>query len=270
MSRAYTTTSRMMKTTTEPRDFAIVVGDGGDTATQLKPPSTPYSPYYSINGSGDFLPPLPTRSAKSRNYTRSPQTDLTQVRRREEHPRPLLPTKTIPLPALADIPISVNPVLSYTPSKIMLEYDLSLPPSTANLPLITKTHVGHRDWRRQPAMDPSTVGSMTIRVPGLQRLVVVFPATLNSAFVTVNDVLIAVHRAVQASDIELHSGLGLEYGQRSIPGSSPIILPPWPACEYTTMANQERGIGDHWWAGLYPCQEERDVWVLRTRRVSNR
>jgi hypothetical protein len=112
---------------------------------------------------------------------------------------------------------------------------------------------------------------MTIRVPGLERLVVVFPATLDSAVVTVDDVLIAVHRAVQASAIELHSRGGTKYGQRSILGSSPRILAPSPAYEHTTMANQERGGGDHhWWAGLYPCQKERDVWVLRTRRISNR
>jgi hypothetical protein len=191
MSRAHTTTSRMMMTSAEHHDVVVVVGC--DAA--IEPPSTPYSPYYSINGSGDFLPPPAMQSATIQSYTGSRQTDLTHAGRREEHPPRLLPTKTIPLPALADIPISVNPVLSYTPSKIVLEYELSLPPSTARLPPTTKTHVGRWDWRRQPAMDPSTVGSMTIRVPGLERLVVVFPATLESTVITVDDVLIAVHRA---------------------------------------------------------------------------
>jgi len=266
MSRAYTTTSQMMMTNTAHQDVLVVVGH--DAAT--RPPSTPYSPYYPINGSSGFLPPPPMQSATGQSYKGSRQTDLIQARRREEHPPPLLPTKMIPLPALADIPISVNPVLSYTPSKVVLEYELSLPPSTARLPPTTKTHVSHWDWRRQPAMDPGTVGSMTIRVPGLERLVVVFPATLDSTVVTVDDVLIAVHRAVRASAMELHRGFGTKYGQRSIPGSSPMILAPWPAYGHSTMANQERDGGGLRWAGLYPCQKERDVWILCTRRVSNR
>ena len=118
-------------------------------------------------------------------------------------------------------------------------------------------------------MDPNTVGSMTIKVPGLERLVVVFPATLDNAVVTVDDVLIAMHRAVQASVMELHSEFGTKYGQRSALESSPRILAPWLAYEHVTIANQEWGGRDHLWAGLYPCQEERDVWVLGTRRVGD-
>jgi hypothetical protein len=41
-------------------------------------------------------------------------------------------------------------------------------------------------------MNPRTVGSMPIVVPGLERVIVVFPATLDSAVVTVGDVLVAV------------------------------------------------------------------------------
>ena len=266
MSRAYTTTSRTTVTSAEHQDVVVVVGR--DAAT--RPPLTPYNPYNPVNGSSDFLPAPPMQSATIQSYTRSRRTDLTHARRRDERPPPLLPTKTVPLPALADISISVNPVLSYTPSKIVLEYELSLPPSTARLLPITKIHVGHWDWRRQPAMNPSTVGSMTIRVPGWERPVVVFPTTLDTAVVTVDDVLIAVHRAVQASAMELHGGFGTKYGQRSIPGSSPMILASCPAYEPSTMVNQDRGGGGYLWAGLYPCQKERDVWVLRTRRVSNR
>ena len=266
MSRAYTTTSRTTMTSAEHQDVVVVVGR--DAAT--RPPLTPYSPYNPVNGSSDFLSTPPMQSATIQSYTGSRRTDLTHARHREEHPPPLLPTKTVPLPALADIPISVNPVLSYTSSNIVLEYELRLPPSTAHLPPITKIHASHWDWRRQPAMNPSTVGSMTIRVPGLERLVVVFPATLDSAVVTVDDVLIAVHRAVQASAMELRREFGTKYGQINRPGSSPLILASCPAYEHSTMANQDRGGGGYLWAGLYPCQKERDVWVLRTRRVSNR
>ena len=52
-------------------------------------------------------------------------------------------------------------------------------------------------------MNPSTVGSMAIVVPGLNMVIVVFPATLDSAVVTVGDVPVALYRAVQESVIEL-------------------------------------------------------------------
>ena len=52
-------------------------------------------------------------------------------------------------------------------------------------------------------MNPSTVGSMAIVVPGLKMVIVVFPATLDSAVVIVGDVPVAVYRAVQESIIEL-------------------------------------------------------------------
>ena len=259
MSRAYTTTSQMTRTAAEHHHLVVVVARDG-------PPSTPYHP---VNGSENFLS-TPTKLETGQSYVGRRQTDLTQARRREERPPPLLPIQTIPLPALADIPISVNPVLSYTPSKIVLEYNLDLPPSTARLLPSTKVHIGRREWRQQPAMDPSTVGSMTIKVPGLERLVVVFPSTLYSAVVTVDDVLIAVHHAVQASGIGPRVGFGTKYGQRTILGSSPMSLAPRVAYEHSTIATRERGGGDHWWAGLYPCQKERDVWILRTRRISNR
>jgi hypothetical protein len=84
-------------------------------------------------------------------------------------------------------------------------------------------------------MNPSAVGSKTIRMLGLERLVVVFPAILESAVVTVDDVLITVHRAVQASAMErIWHEIWLEKatGVESIdPSSLPNIhttTPSWP------------------------------------------
>jgi len=45
---------------------------------------------------------------------------------------------------------------------------------------------------------------MKIVVPGLEGVVVVFPTTLDNAVVTVSDVIVAVHRAVQQSAFEHH------------------------------------------------------------------
>jgi len=189
---------------------------------------------------------------------------LAHRQRHAEHPplpQPLLRIRTIPLPALADVPIYVNPLLSYHPFKVALEYDLRLPPITAYLPPTAKAHSSHRDWRQQAAMNPSTVGSMTIIVPGFERVVVVFPATPDDV-VKVGDVLVAVYCAMQESDMEHYGEFGIICG-----------VPPSCQDDVTTNAYtpaREELAEDHLWAGLYPSQNERDVWVLRTRRVDRR
>ena len=117
-------------------------------------------------------------------------------------------------------------------------------------------------------MNPSTIGSMTMVVPGLERVVVVFPTTLDSDVVTVGDVLVAVYCAVQESAFEHHTEFG---AKRGVEGRK--NLPAWGPADLTanayTLAIEELG-EDHWWAGLYPCQNERDIWVLRTRTIDHR
>jgi hypothetical protein len=201
--------------------------------------------------------------AQRRAYLGHPQ-------HRAEHPPqpPSLRTKTIPLPALANVPISVNPLLAYNPSKVTLEYDLRLPPITAHLPPTAKAHASHLDWKQQPALNPSTVGSMPIIVPGLERAVVVFPTTLDSAVITIGDVLVAVYRAVQESAFEHHGEFGARRaieGRKNFPASGPVDRTA-NAFARTIEELDE----DHWWAGLYPCHNERDIWILRTRRINPR
>jgi len=198
---------------------------------------------------------------QQRPYLAHPQRHLKQ----SMQPPPMLYPKTIPLPALADVPIYVNPLLSYNPCKVALEYDLRLPPITAHLPPTTM-HVGQQDWRRQPAMNPSTVGSMAVVVPGLGRLIVVFPALLDSSVVTVGDVLVAVYRAVEQSGIEHHGKVSARPGADGRKGWSASGQARFQGNTNTSIAIEELG-EDHWWAGLHPCPRERDVWVLRTRRV---
>ena len=109
---------------------------------------------------------------------------------------------------------------------------------------------------------------MTIFVPGLERVVVAFPATLDSDVVTVGDVLVALYRAMQESAIEHHGRFGVKRsveGRRNFRASGQADL-----TENTyTPAIEELG-EDHWWAGLYPCPSERDIWILRTRRIDHR
>lgn len=110
---------------------------------------------------------------------------------------------------------------------------------------------------------------MTIVVPGLGRVIVVFPATLDSSVVTVGDVLVAVYRTVQESGTAHHEDRGVKYGVEG--------WGDWPAsrqAELSVNANTAMVIEEfgeyHWWAGLHPCPRERDVWVLSTRRVDYR
>jgi len=59
-------------------------------------------------------------------------------------------------------------------------------------------------------MNPSMVGSMMIVVPGVERVVIVFPAMLDGAEVPVGDVLrvVAVHRPVREWASERHDDSG--------------------------------------------------------------
>ena len=112
-------------------------------------------------------------------------------------------------------------------------------------------------------MNPSMVGSMTIVVPGLERVIVAFPATLDSDVVIVCDVLVAVYRAMQESAFEHRGGFGAKRGiegRRNLLASAQADL----MANTYTPAIEELG-EDHWWAGLDPHQNERDVWVLRTK-----
>jgi len=112
-------------------------------------------------------------------------------------------------------------------------------------------------------MNPSTVGSMTIVVPGVERAVVVFPATFDSAVVTVGDVLLAVHCAMRGRVVEQHDEFGVERrveGRRDDPSRG--------QGERTGNGyNIEEFREDPWWAGLSLCQRDSDVWILRTSRA---
>ena len=118
-------------------------------------------------------------------------------------------------------------------------------------------------------MNPSTVGSMAVVVPGLGRLIVVFPAKLDSGVVTVGDVLVAVYRAVQESGIDHHGKVGAKHGADGRKEWSASRQAELKANTNTNTVIEELG-EDHWWAGLHPCPRERDLWLLRTRRVDYR
>ncbi|KIM38658.1 hypothetical protein M413DRAFT_447629 [Hebeloma cylindrosporum] len=240
MSRVYTITARRTTATATIQPEHVV----GRNVTTQAPPITYPASSPQIEGQG--------------HHPRQ---------RRAQHPPPLLRNKCIPLPPSADVPIYVNPLLSYNPSKVAIEYDLRLPPITAHFPPTANVPSSRQDWRQQPAMSPSTIGSMTIVVPGLQRVVVVFPSTSDSDVVTVGDVLVTVYRAMQESAFEHHREFGAKRGAKG--GRNNGLWGQTAPINGHPTAVEELG-DDCWWAGLYPCQNERDVWVLRTRRLDDR
>lgn len=92
-------------------------------------------------------------------------------------------------------------------------------------------------------MNPSTVGSMTIVVPSFERVVVIFPATLDGAAVTE---LICVYRAVEKSAFQHHREFGVK---RAIEGikNFPTSGQSDSKVNAYTPAFEEIG-EDYWWA----------------------
>ncbi|KIM38623.1 hypothetical protein M413DRAFT_29882 [Hebeloma cylindrosporum] len=78
----------------------------------------------------------------------------------------------------------VNPLLSYIPSKISLQHGLQS--AFDHCAPTTKMRIGLQDHDRQPARSPSTKESVKM-VPDGVEMVVVFPTTLDSDVVTVDD-----------------------------------------------------------------------------------
>jgi hypothetical protein len=133
MSSLCTTTSLTTTATATLHHHHVV----GDNATTGVPSTTRGALSSQIEHEGHRLPQS-TRSGSERYLFVQRRTYLVHHQRRAEHspqPPPLLRTKTIPLPALADAP--------YSPPKVALEYDFRLPPITAHLPPNTKAHADH-------------------------------------------------------------------------------------------------------------------------------
>ena len=84
---------------------------------------------------------------------------------------------------------------------------------------------------------------------GSERVVVVFPATLDTAVVTAGNMPVAVYRGVQESAFETHREFGAKRAikRRKFAASGQADL----MANAYAPAIEETG-GEHWWAGLYP------------------
>jgi hypothetical protein len=91
---------------------------------------------------------------------------------------------------------------------------------------------------------------MAIAVPGLERVIIVFPAMLDSEMVTVCDVLVAVYHAVQESAFEHHGLLGM---RRTIERRKNFLALGQADLMSNAYTPAIEKLGeDNWWAGLYP------------------
>ncbi|KAF9557006.1 hypothetical protein CPC08DRAFT_725371 [Agrocybe pediades] len=139
--------------------------------------------------------------------------------------------KVIPLPALCNTLVVLNPLLRCTREKSpAIDYDLYSPPTSARLNPRYWSFCS-RNWGEEPAMSPSEIASITIRVHrrGVELNlppIVVFPASIHNTTVTIADVLRSVNSCLIRDT------------------------------RYQSFAEEAR------WNGLYASHNERDVWIL--------
>jgi len=168
----------------------------------------------------------------------------------------------------------VNPYIQQTPAVLAraqsilihralssLVYDLTKSPLSAFLIPGTKALLPNTRWRELPAMSPANARPMTIRIPGIDMPVTVLPVN-GTVFVTIWDVLCAVHRAVSVASVSFlrrvnaptnYGGTWRDKGDRDIKQE-----------ELTAAIQRYFGTTRMWWVGLYRSQWEKDVWVLYT------
>ncbi|PPQ81328.1 hypothetical protein CVT25_015084 [Psilocybe cyanescens] len=184
------------------------------------------------------------------------------------YPPPLISRRMIALPALAACPIILNPLLAYTANVPPIIFDLSVSASAAALSPSTGSHAltDPNAWRKQPAMRPANIGSMTIRLAfaeaySLWRPIVVFPESIYDSVVTIDDVLKAVSRAFRVAVLE-RQGHRDECDKDDNKQMWQTLMPSY------LLGNgvQSNAV---WWAGLYTSPDERDVWILDTRMYSH-
>lgn len=172
-------------------------------------------------------------------------------------PPPLNKRRLVPLPALAKGPILIHPLLAYSPSHPSIQFEIGSSFSSITLSPDANQE-GWRLWKRHAAMDPPNIGSLTIIMTGVSRPIIVFPATMDDSVVTIEDVLMAVHRSalVAVHDHPLWTSRCDLRLRHQRPTASPSAN--GEGCFHSNL----------WWTGLYPSPDERDVWILHTKNSS--
>ncbi|KAF9013169.1 hypothetical protein BDQ17DRAFT_1419343 [Cyathus striatus] len=165
--------------------------------------------------------------------------------------------RTIPLPAQTESVVKLHLALQYTPIPAII-YSLLDHPHTA----IVNVHQHSRlwDWTEETATFP-WLSNIIIRVPNLDKPIIVNAKPENQCAVTLTDVLVT-----------LYHELRVEAVQRIC--EKKMIEVIWEDPRYTYPEQVEDDIrnvithmlgGRIFWGGLSPSQHEHDVWILHVR-----
>ncbi|KAF9052136.1 hypothetical protein BJ165DRAFT_1524995 [Panaeolus papilionaceus] len=198
--------------------------------------------------------------------------------------------RPIGLPPLSQYPVVLHPLLQHhhLPSIV---FDLNQPLTCLALHahVLQRAPLQHEGWLGDPATFPSDICSLTIRIAGVARPVVIVAATKaqsglsSTSFITVWDVLCGCHRAwrqakveIQRMALEAHQSLAPQ--NRADPPGHPLLLSSsrdddhgylGSATQMNTGVRTEFvAMADCYfrnsslWDGLIRS-EETDVWILR-------
>jgi len=172
------------------------------------------------------------------------------------------PYTFIPLPRLYNGPVLINPLLEYSPVP-MIEYDVALPATFATLN--SRRREALERSLDEPAASPA-MSSLTLCSPSFPKPVIAFPRNAQHPFVTVRDVLAAVHDAIRVFAIEFHD--------------PPPTYNLWGSPTERVQTHQSQAAisdahvrqlimeflpGGSIWAGISPSPAEPDVWILHVR-----
>ncbi|KAF9474423.1 hypothetical protein BDN70DRAFT_960982 [Pholiota conissans] len=182
-------------------------------------------------------------------------------------PPPLPPVIPIPLPPLSPtIPVQTHPLITYRLHHSNVNnpiwWNISLPPSNACLAAALHSAPSW-PWWREVAVRPNGLPSMTIRVQGIQRPIVVFPGeighqisildAMNAVYNAVRTSVVVASNAGESSTTDLIFGPGPEEGDQEVDSMNAV----------PSDAIQRQFRGRVWWAGLRASTDEVDVWILQ-------
>ncbi|KJA14203.1 hypothetical protein HYPSUDRAFT_49365 [Hypholoma sublateritium FD-334 SS-4] len=184
----------------------------------------------------------------------------------QQHPSAspiLVPRVPIALPALSpNVPIRTNSLITYRHSLAVadapLQWDISLPPMVARLAPPQRGN-GSLGWAHEPAIDPQSISSIVIRIPRIERPVVVFPETVDDPIMIV-DILRAVSAAVRAAAGGADATVEVA---GAAAGGSRMRTYSLAVANADAADAVRRHFGRKvYWGGLYDSPSEQDVWIL--------
>lgn len=177
-------------------------------------------------------------------------------------PPPLIhdrsPYARIDLPPMTSIPVTIHPLLRYEPTSY-IEYSLLFLPLSATP---TTPHLTQQQWLQEPATYPN-LPSLIIRATWQERVIVVFPSEGSYGFVTVENVLDAVHAALRAKARDLHANTHYKLNNSALFYHQKQRVAMQPDEGAIRLLIMKLVQGRTAWRGLSPSTAEVDVWLLQ-------